>query len=220
MVMEQFSARKYTVNISTWFYQVFRVSHLNKWSKVEWMTRKDLIREYILEVFYFILLICFLNYFILWLFFLLLLFSNMSIFCKHVYGNIPKMYVNITEIPHGCFLFCFSQSRCSCVAMAAWVEATTREMGQSLINPDKPSVSASALPGDTGKPALGPKPHLMPKPFALHRNATVRPVRAPKTNFSRELHRAASSEALLDIKKPGAGDPNPSESLNQAQTAQ
>lgn len=97
--------------------------------------------------------------------------------------------------------------------MAAWVEATTREMGQSLINPDKPSVSASALPGDTGKPALGPKPHLMPKPFALQRNATVRPIRAPKTNFSRELHRAASSEALLDIKKTGAGDPNPSESL-------
>uniref|UniRef100_A0A8C2ARL9 Tankyrase 1-binding protein C-terminal domain-containing protein n=1 Tax=Cyprinus carpio TaxID=7962 RepID=A0A8C2ARL9_CYPCA len=96
--------------------------------------------------------------------------------------------------------------------MAARVEATTREMGQSLINPDKPSVSASALPGDTGKPALGPKPHLMPKPFALQRNATVHPIRAPKTNFSRELHRAASSEALLDIKKPGAGGPNLSES--------
>uniref|UniRef100_A0A8C1QYV9 Tankyrase 1-binding protein C-terminal domain-containing protein n=1 Tax=Cyprinus carpio TaxID=7962 RepID=A0A8C1QYV9_CYPCA len=96
--------------------------------------------------------------------------------------------------------------------MAARVEATTREMGQSLINPDKPSVSASALPGDTGKPALGPKPHLMPKPFALQRNATVHPIRAPKTNFSRELHRAASSEALLDIKKPGAGVPNLSES--------
>ncbi|XP_052413430.1 trichohyalin [Carassius gibelio] len=91
--------------------------------------------------------------------------------------------------------------------MAAWVEATTREMGQSLINPDKPSVSASALPGDTGKPALRPKPHLMPKPFALQRNATVRPIRA----FSRELHRAASSEALLDTKKTGAGGPNLSE---------
>ncbi|XP_059405440.1 trichohyalin-like [Carassius carassius] len=91
--------------------------------------------------------------------------------------------------------------------MAAWVEATTREMGQSLINPDKPSVSASALPGDTGKPALRPKPHLMPKPFALQRNATVRPIRA----YSRELHRAASSEALLDTKKPGAGGPNLSE---------
>ncbi|XP_016389711.1 DNA ligase 1-like [Sinocyclocheilus rhinocerous] len=96
--------------------------------------------------------------------------------------------------------------------MAAWVGATTREMGQSLINPDKPSVSASALPGDTGKPALRPKPHLMPKPFALQRNSTVRPIRAPKTNFSRELHRAASSEALLDIKKAGAGGPNLSES--------
>ncbi|KAF4113874.1 hypothetical protein G5714_006419 [Onychostoma macrolepis] len=100
-----------------------------------------------------------------------------------------------------------------CVAMAAWVEATTREMGQLLINSDKPSVSASALPGDTGKPALSPKPHLIPKPFALQRNATVRPIRAPKTNFSRELHRAASSEALLDIKTPGAGGLNPSESL-------
>ncbi len=95
--------------------------------------------------------------------------------------------------------------------MAAWVQATTREMGQSLIDPDKPSVSA--LPGDTGKPEMGPKPYLMPKPFALQRNATVRPIRAPKTNFSRELHRAASSEALLDIKTPGAGGLNPSESL-------
>ncbi|XP_016140144.1 trichohyalin-like [Sinocyclocheilus grahami] len=96
--------------------------------------------------------------------------------------------------------------------MAAWMGATTREMGQSLINPDKPSVSASALPGDTGKPALRPKPHLMPKPFALQRNSTIRPIRAPKTNFSRELHRAASSEALFDIKKAGAGGPNLSES--------
>ncbi len=97
--------------------------------------------------------------------------------------------------------------------MAAWVQATTREMGQSLIDPDKPSVSASALPGDTGKPEMGPKPYLMPKPFALQRNATVRPIRAPKNNFSRELHRAASSEVLLDIKTPGAGGLNPSESL-------
>uniref|UniRef100_A0A673KV04 Trichohyalin-like n=1 Tax=Sinocyclocheilus rhinocerous TaxID=307959 RepID=A0A673KV04_9TELE len=97
--------------------------------------------------------------------------------------------------------------------MAAWVEATTREMGQSLINPDKPSVSASALPGDTGKPAFGPKPHLMPKPFVLQRNATVRPIQAPKTNFSRELNRAASSEVLFDITKPGTGGSKPSESL-------
>uniref|UniRef100_A0A671QGU3 Trichohyalin-like n=1 Tax=Sinocyclocheilus anshuiensis TaxID=1608454 RepID=A0A671QGU3_9TELE len=97
--------------------------------------------------------------------------------------------------------------------MAAWVEATTREMGQSLINPDKPSVSASALPGDMGKPALDPKPHLMPKPFVLQRNATVRPIRAPKTNFSRELNRAASSEVLFDITKPGTGGSKPSESL-------
>ncbi|XP_016096559.1 182 kDa tankyrase-1-binding protein [Sinocyclocheilus grahami] len=97
--------------------------------------------------------------------------------------------------------------------MAAWVEATTREMGQSLINPDKPSVSASALPGDTGKPALGPKPHLMPKPFVLQRNASVHLIRAPKTNFSRELNRAASSEVLFDITKPGTGGSKPSESL-------
>uniref|UniRef100_A0A8C2L5K9 Tankyrase 1-binding protein C-terminal domain-containing protein n=1 Tax=Cyprinus carpio TaxID=7962 RepID=A0A8C2L5K9_CYPCA len=94
--------------------------------------------------------------------------------------------------------------------MAAWVEASTREMGQSLINPDKPSVSASALPGDTGKTALGPKSHLMPKPFVLQRNATIRPIRAPKTNFSRELNRATSSEMLFDITKP---DTEPTKTL-------
>lgn len=95
--------------------------------------------------------------------------------------------------------------------MAAWVEATTREMSQSLSNPDKSSVSASALPGDTGKPALGPKPHLMPKPFALQRNATVRPIRAPI--FNRQLNRASSSEALLNNTKSGAGSAKPLESL-------
>lgn len=89
--------------------------------------------------------------------------------------------------------------------MAAWVEATTREMGQSLINPDKPSDSASALPGDTEKPAFGPKPHLIPKPFSLQRNATVRPIRAPKTNFNRQLNRAASSETLLNTTDTHAG---------------
>lgn len=89
--------------------------------------------------------------------------------------------------------------------MAAWVEATTREMGQSLINPDKPSDSASALPGDAEKPALGPKPHLIPKPFSLQRNATVRPIRAPKTNFNRQLNRAASSETLLNTADTRAG---------------
>ncbi|XP_039542439.1 182 kDa tankyrase-1-binding protein isoform X2 [Pimephales promelas] len=79
--------------------------------------------------------------------------------------------------------------------MAAWVEATTREMGQPLINPDKPSVS---VPGDTEKPALNPKPLLTAKPFSLQRNATVRSIRAPKTNFTRPLHRAASSETFLN----------------------
>lgn len=94
--------------------------------------------------------------------------------------------------------------------MAARVEATTREMSQSLNNPDKSSVSASALPGDTGKPALGPKPHLMPKPFALQRNATVRPIRAPI--FNRQLNRASSSETLLNNIKSGAGGTKPLES--------
>ncbi|KAL0194155.1 hypothetical protein M9458_012451, partial [Cirrhinus mrigala] len=95
--------------------------------------------------------------------------------------------------------------------MAARVEATTREMSQSLNNPDKTSVSASALPGDTGKPALSPKPHLMPKPFALQRNATVRSIRAP--NFNKQLSRASSSETLLNNIKSGAGSTKPLESL-------
>ncbi|XP_077097913.1 182 kDa tankyrase-1-binding protein isoform X1 [Siphateles boraxobius] len=86
--------------------------------------------------------------------------------------------------------------------MAAWVEATTREIGQSLINPDKPSVS---VPGDTEKPALNLKPHLTAKPFSLQRNATVRPIRAPKTNFSKQLHRAASSDTLLNTTDTHAG---------------
>lgn len=86
--------------------------------------------------------------------------------------------------------------------MAAGVEATTRELGQSLINPDKPSVSD---PGDTEKPALNPKPHFTAKPFSLQRNATVRPIRAPKTNFSRQLNRAASSETLLNTTDTHAG---------------
>lgn len=86
--------------------------------------------------------------------------------------------------------------------MAAWVEATTREMGQSLINPDKPSVS---VPGDTEKPVLNPKPHFTAKPFSLQRNATVRPIKAPKTNFSRQLHRATSSETLLNTTDTQAG---------------
>ncbi|XP_073696909.1 182 kDa tankyrase-1-binding protein [Garra rufa] len=93
--------------------------------------------------------------------------------------------------------------------MAAGVEATTREMSQSLISPDKPS-----LPGDTGKPALGPKPHLMPKPFALQRNATVRPIKAPK--FNKQLNRASSSEMILDITKSGAGNTKPLEPLKPA----
>lgn len=78
-------------------------------------------------------------------------------------------------------------------------------MGQSLINPDKPSDSASALPGDTEKPAFGPKPHLMPKPFSLQRNATVRSIRAPKNNFNRQLFRAASSDTLLNTTDTCAG---------------
>lgn len=85
-------------------------------------------------------------------------------------------------------------------------------MGQSLINPDKPSDSASALPGDTEKPALGPKAHLMPKPFSLQRNATLRPIRAPKTNFNRQLYRATSSDTLLNTTDTRAGGVETSDS--------
>nr|XP_055054065.1 182 kDa tankyrase-1-binding protein [Misgurnus anguillicaudatus] len=97
--------------------------------------------------------------------------------------------------------------------MAAWVEATTRELSKSTphINQSKPSVSASTLSGDTGKPALGPKPHLMPKPFALQRNATVRPIKAPRIEVSK-LSRAASSDAL-DFRKSDSGETNIDESI-------
>ncbi|KAA0717481.1 hypothetical protein E1301_Tti022648 [Triplophysa tibetana] len=85
-----------------------------------------------------------------------------------------------------------------CVAMAAWVEASTRDLSPSaaLISQSKTSLSASLLSGDAGKPALAPKPRLMPKPFAFQRNASIRPIKAPKITSARQLQRAASSDAL------------------------
>ncbi|XP_056602591.1 182 kDa tankyrase-1-binding protein isoform X1 [Triplophysa dalaica] len=82
--------------------------------------------------------------------------------------------------------------------MAAWVEASTRDLSPSaaLISQSKTSLSASLLSGDACKPALAPKPSLMPKPFAFQRNATIRPIKAPKINSARQLQRAASSDAL------------------------
>ncbi|TRY88756.1 hypothetical protein DNTS_029678 [Danionella cerebrum] len=78
-----------------------------------------------------------------------------------------------------------------CVAMASWVEASSRDRSLSLSNPEKPLE-------EPAKPALTPKPHLMPKPFALQRNTTVRPIRAPQTNF----RKVSSSDALLENLKP------------------
>ncbi|XP_051981606.1 182 kDa tankyrase-1-binding protein [Xyrauchen texanus] len=89
--------------------------------------------------------------------------------------------------------------------MAAQLEATTREMSQSevLISPDKSSVLALAPSGDTGMTALGPKPYLIPKPFSLQRNTTIRPIKAPKTEIER-FPRATSSDNLdlLSFTKP------------------
>lgn len=98
---------------------------------------------------------------------------------------------------HRCVSLLFSH-QVQCVAMAAWVEASTRDLSPSaaLINQSKTSLSASLLSGDVGKPALGPKPHLMPKPFALQRYATIRPIKAPKISSAKQLPRAASSDAL------------------------
>ncbi|XP_029294803.1 trichohyalin isoform X2 [Cottoperca gobio] len=81
--------------------------------------------------------------------------------------------------------------------MAAQVEVQTGEVGRTLVGGrlhlspltdssnksliEIPSINQShIISPEPNKPVPGPKPRLTPKPFAVERNATIRPILAPK----------------------------------------
>lgn len=72
--------------------------------------------------------------------------------------------------------------------MAAQVEVQTAEVGRSVVggrlhlSPLLDSSSSSSLVElpSISKPAPGPRPRLSPKPFAMDRNPTIKPIVAPK----------------------------------------
>ncbi|KAK5871299.1 hypothetical protein PBY51_004188 [Eleginops maclovinus] len=81
--------------------------------------------------------------------------------------------------------------------MAAQVEVQTGDVGRTVgggrlhLSPltdssnksliEIPSINQShIIPQEPNKPAPGPKPRLTPKPFALERNPTIKPILAPK----------------------------------------
>lgn len=100
--------------------------------------------------------------------------------------------------------------------MAAEVEVQTGEVGRTLVGGClhlSPLVdSSNSLMGQShlitpepNKLAPGPKPRLTPKPFALDKNLTVKPIVAPKP-----LQRPRSESTLLPGPKPLAPvSPNP-----------
>lgn len=100
--------------------------------------------------------------------------------------------------------------------MAAEVEVQTGEVGRTVmggrLHLSPLADSSNCLMGQShlmapepNKPVPGPKPRLTPKPFALDKNLTLRPIVAPKP-----LQRPRSESTLLPGPKPLAPcSPNP-----------
>ncbi|XP_028830060.1 182 kDa tankyrase-1-binding protein isoform X2 [Denticeps clupeoides] len=82
--------------------------------------------------------------------------------------------------------------------MAAQVGVSAREVDQSE-DPQAPPTASSLEPQ---KPAIGPKPHLTPKPFSLHKNS-IRPIAAPKLLLNK-VHNAVRSPQATASGPPGS----------------